>query len=120
MHEVLPPNRTVVGPAFAMDPRVPQNLTRIATWEFTRTSVPLSRAIELLPHPMVRVYTEFGQLVRAENSVIEADLSLTTSIPAADDESSISPCPSRRLPEHLRRQLCCVCDVKVGEKSSEM
>jgi len=28
-HEVLPPNRSVRGPSVAMDPRVPQKLTRI-------------------------------------------------------------------------------------------
>ena len=28
-HEVLPPNRSVVGPGLAMDPRVPQNRTSI-------------------------------------------------------------------------------------------
>src|SRR5688572_7884566 len=29
-HEVLPPYRTVSGPGVGIDPRVPQNLTRIA------------------------------------------------------------------------------------------
>lgn len=65
------------------------------------------------------------QLVRAENTVIEADLSLTTSIPAADDESSISPAAETLVCECVGCDnltpisLCTQCRIGYGKGRSE-